>query len=159
MFLNRIDTFLIVQIYYHNFFYSEATVVVEEAPKVVLTPLEALKQVVKNSLYNEGLARGLYESVKALDKGTAHVAVLSANCNEPAYKKLITALCKQNNIALIELPDNKIIGEMAGLVRLKPDGGVAKHIGCSCIVVKQWGVESEARTAVLEYIAKGTKFA
>eukprot|EP00933_Yihiella_yeosuensis_P004562 TRINITY_DN108927_c0_g1_i1.p2 TRINITY_DN108927_c0_g1~~TRINITY_DN108927_c0_g1_i1.p2 ORF type:complete len:154 (+),score=27.75 TRINITY_DN108927_c0_g1_i1:29-463(+) len=137
---------------------AAAVVAVEETPKVVLSPMDALKQVVKNSLYNEGLARGLYESVKALDKGTAHLCILSASCNEPAYKKLVQALCKEHKIALIEVADNKIIGEMVGLVRLRPDGMIAKHIGCSCAVIKQWGVESEARAAVLGYIESGAKF-
>jgi small subunit ribosomal protein S12e len=63
--------------------------------KVPLDPQSALKSVLRTSLFHDGLARGLHESVKALDRDTAHLCVLSNSCNEPAYTKLITALCKE----------------------------------------------------------------
>ena len=36
--------------------------------------------------------------MKALDRTEAHLCVLAASCNEPAYTKLITALCKEHSI-------------------------------------------------------------
>jgi small subunit ribosomal protein S12e len=120
--------------------------------------MEALKEVMKLSLHADSLARGLYESVKALDRGTAQLCILSQSCNEQAYKKLIQALCKERGIPLVEVPDNKIIGESAGLARLRADGTIAKHIGCSCAVVKSWGVDSDARAVVLDTLKTTSLF-
>ena len=133
-------------------------VVEQQQPATQYTPMEALKEVVKLSLHNDGLARGLFETVKALDRGTAQLCVLSQSCNEAAYKKLITALCKERNIPLIEVPDNKILGEYAGLARCRPDGTIVKYMGCSSIAIKSWGVDSAARAAVLAHMQNSTRF-
>jgi len=130
----------------------------EVAPATQYTPLEALRAVVKTSLHHDGLARGLFEAVKALDRGTAQLCVLSQSCNEQAYKKLIIALCKERKIPLIEVADNKIIGEMAGLARTKPDGTVVKYVGCSSCVIKSFGVDSAARAAVFEHLKTSSRF-
>eukprot|EP00456_Euglypha_rotunda_P060319 TRINITY_DN504_c0_g1_i4.p1 TRINITY_DN504_c0_g1~~TRINITY_DN504_c0_g1_i4.p1 ORF type:complete len:254 (-),score=90.60 TRINITY_DN504_c0_g1_i4:20-667(-) len=126
---------------------------VKEAPqeeKIPLDPLSALKEVLKRSLYHDGLARGLHEAVKALDRNTAHLCVLSGSCNEPAYTKLITALCKEHKIPIIKVEDSKTLGEWAGLCRLNNEGKPVKVVGCSCVVVKTWGEESAARTYIQE---------
>ncbi len=68
-----------------------------------LDPQSALKAVLRTSLFHDGLARGLHESVKALDRREAHLCVLSSGCNEPAYTKLITALCSEHSIPLIKV--------------------------------------------------------
>ncbi len=70
----------------------------EEAP---LDPQSALQKVLRTSLFHDGLARGLHEAVKALDRTEAHLCVLSSGCNEPAYVKLITALCKEHSIPMV----------------------------------------------------------
>lgn len=66
--------------------------VVESVP---LDPMTALKIVLRTSMFHDGLARGLHEAVKALDRREAHLCVLANSCDEPAYTKLITALCKE----------------------------------------------------------------
>ena len=75
-------------------------VVEEEAP---LDPTSALQKTLRTSLYHDGLARGLHEAVKALDRTEAHLCVLANSCNEPAYKKLIEALCNEHSIPLVNL--------------------------------------------------------
>lgn len=69
---------------------------------------DALQEVLKKALVNfslflqeyiliadqihDGLARGLRECVKALDKRQAHLCVLNESCTEQEYIKLIEAL-------------------------------------------------------------------
>jgi small subunit ribosomal protein S12e len=122
---------------------------VEEVP---LDPQSALKMVLRTSLYHDGLARGLHEAVKALDRREAHLCVLSNSCNEPAYTKLITALCKEHNIPLIKVEDSKTLGEWAGLCKYNQEGKAVKVVGCSCAVIKSWGEETAARQYITEHI-------
>ena len=81
---------------------------------------DALKEVLKLALRHDGLARGLREASKALDRRQAHMCVLNESCEEEAYKKLVMALCSEHNIPLIMVPDGKQLGEWAGLCRRGP---------------------------------------
>ena len=63
----------------------------------------AIQEVLKQALIADGLSRGLRESAKALDQRKALLCVLSENCDEPMYKKLVTALCMEHNIPLIKV--------------------------------------------------------
>lgn len=80
-----------------------------------MTVLDALKGVLKLALMHDGLARGLREASKALDRRQAHMCVLNESCEEEAYKKLVIALCNEHKIPLIKVPDGKQLGEWAGL--------------------------------------------
>lgn len=117
-----------------------------------LTPETALTSVLKTSLYHDGLARGLNESVKALDRREAHLCILANSCNEPAYIKLITALCKEHNIPLLKVDDGKQLGEWAGLCKYNAEGKPVKVVGASVIVIKSWGEETAARQYILDII-------
>jgi len=56
---------------------------VEEVEKSgPLTVEQALEQVIKNALIHDGLARGLRECAKALDKKEAHLCVLVETVTE-----------------------------------------------------------------------------
>ena len=77
--------------------------------------LDALRGVLRVSLIHDGLARGLREASKALDRRQAHMCVLNEACEEDAYKKLVIALCSEHKIPLIKVPDGKQLGEWAGL--------------------------------------------
>jgi len=127
----------------------------EEAPaveSVPLDPMSALKIVLRTSMYNDGHARGLHEAVKALDRKEAHLCVLANSCDEPAYTKLITALCKEHSIPLIKVEDNKTLGEWAGLARFNAEGKPVKVVGCSCVVVRKFGEETEAQKYILDHV-------
>jgi len=114
----------------------------------------ALKVVLKNALVHDGLSRGLHECAKTLDKGQAQLCVLSAGCNEPEYTKLVEALCAEHDINLMKVSDSKQLGEWVGLAKLTKEGEARKVVGCSCVVVKEWGQESEALSIIQEYLKK-----
>ena len=84
-----------------------------------MSVLEALKGVLKLALVHDGLARGLREASKSLDRRQAHMCVLNEACEEEAYKKLVVALCSEHKIPLIKVPDGKQLGEWAGLCTLR----------------------------------------
>jgi len=116
--------------------------------------LKALQDVLKKALINDGLARGLHESVKVLDRRQAHLCVLAANCSEPAYIRLVEALCAEHGTHLIKVPDTKLLGEWAGLCVRDKEGKARKVVGCSCVVVKDYGTQSESLTTLLDYFKK-----
>jgi len=76
---------------------------IAEADEAPLDPNTALQKALRIAMYHDGLARGLHESVKALDRTEAQMCILSSSCNEPAYVKLITALCKEHGISMLKV--------------------------------------------------------
>eukprot|EP01137_Pigoraptor_chileana_P001702 Opistho-2@39691 len=121
---------------------------VAAGPMDVMT---ALQEVLKKALIADGLARGLHECAKALDKRQAHLCVLASSCTEPAYIKLVEALCAEHGINLIKVEDGKQLGEWVGLCKIDKEGKARKVVGCSCVVVKNYGETSEALNVLLEY--------
>ena len=55
-----------------------------------------LQQVLKNALVHDGLARGLRECAKALDKRQAHFCVLVETCSEAEYLKVSSTVLSWN---------------------------------------------------------------
>lgn len=123
----------------------------EGAPSGDMAILTAVQEVLKRALIHDGLARGLHEAAKALDRRQAHLCVLAQNCEEPAYIKLVEALCLEHNIQLIKVPDSKQLGEWAGLCKFDKEAKPRKVVSCSCVVVKDYGEESEALNVLLNY--------
>ena len=114
-------------------------------------PLIPAQQVLKIALKHDGLARGLRECAKALDKRQAHLCVLVETCTEAEYIKLIEALCAEHKINLIKVGDAKVLGTWAGLCKIDREGNPRKVVGCSCVVVKDYGTESEGLNVLLDY--------
>lgn len=125
--------------------------VVEKAPEN-MDPMEALQLCLQKSMHHDGLARGLREVVKALDRKVAHLCVLSKSCDEPSYIKLVQALCKQHQIPLIEVPDSKMLGEWCGLCKINEEGEAEKVVGCSSAAIVTWGQETKAREVLMKHI-------
>ena len=126
----------------------------EVAPEVPLTVEEALQKVLKNALCHDGLRRGLHECAKALDKGDAKLCVLSQGCNEASYTKLIEALCAEHSCDLMKVSDGKQLGEWVGLAKVDKEGTARKVVGCSCVVVTDFGEESGALEVLKASFAK-----
>lgn len=115
---------------------------------------DALKEVLKKSMIHDGLARGLRECVKALDRRQAHLCVLAESCEEVEYTKLIEALCNEHKINLIKVPDAKVLGEWCGLCKVDKNGDAQKVVACACAVVKDFGEETEAMNVILEHFGQ-----
>jgi small subunit ribosomal protein S12e len=78
----------------------------------------ALRRVLKAASYREGLAKGLHEVCKAIDNLKKPVlCVLSDNCDEKEYKKLVEALCKEKEVTIVRIKDGKTLGEWVGLCK------------------------------------------
>eukprot|EP00612_Vaucheria_litorea_P005731 CAMPEP_0171459980 /NCGR_PEP_ID=MMETSP0945-20130129/5036_1 /TAXON_ID=109269 /ORGANISM="Vaucheria litorea, Strain CCMP2940" /LENGTH=139 /DNA_ID=CAMNT_0011986085 /DNA_START=15 /DNA_END=434 /DNA_ORIENTATION=- len=131
---------------------GEAAAAVTPVPEAGgMDMLTALKDVLKKALIHDGLARGLHESVKALERRQAHLCVLATNCTEPAYLRLIEALCSEHSINLIKVADQMELGEWVGLCKYDDEGKPRNLVKCSCCVVKDYGEQSEALNVLLEH--------
>ena len=129
-----------------------------EAP-IAAAPMDlntALKTVLRTSVNFGTLARGLRESLKAIDRHQAHLCVMSSACDEENYVKLVTSFCQENNIPLLKVEDPRLIGEWAGICKMDKEGKAVKVVPTSCVVVTGWGEESEARQIVIQ-AAKNAK--
>lgn len=116
--------------------------------------MTALQQILKDSLANDGLARGLKEVARAIEQRQAQLCVLAQDCDQPDYVKLIKALCNEGNVQLISVPKAKQLGEWVGLCKLDEEGNARKVVACSSAVVKDLGAEdSEALSVIRQNIS------
>jgi len=115
----------------------------------------AIQRVIKAASYRDNLAKGLHEVCKALDNAKKPAfCVLADNCDEPQYKKLVEALCKENDVPLIRVPDGKQIGEWIGLCKYDAMMNPRKVRKCSSCVLREFAIEDDAANLVREAIGK-----
>ena len=112
----------------------------------------ALRVVLRKALIHDGLARGLREAVRALDSRKARLCVLASDCEEPAYPRLIEALCAEHGINMVRVPAAKQLGEWAGLCKIDAEGNARKVVACTCVVVKDFGEPSKGLTFLEDYL-------
>lgn len=114
----------------------------------------ALRQVLRESLYVDGLSRGIDEAARALDKKKGKLCVLAKDCEEATYKKLVEALCKEHEVPLVKVDDKKALGEMAGLCKIDKDGNARKVVQCSCVVVREFGKDTPGMDYLFSQLRK-----
>jgi small subunit ribosomal protein S12e len=122
------------------------------APGEALDVNAAVALVLKKALAHDGLSRGLHESARALERGSAQLCVLADDCDQPDIKKLVEALCAEHNVSLLSVPESKQLGQWAGLCKLDAEGEARKVVGCSCAVVTDYGEETEGLAVVQNYL-------
>ena len=91
-------------------------------------------------------------SSQAIEARQAQLAVLAQDCDQPDYSKLIQALCTEANVNLITVPASKTLGEWVGLCKLDAEGLARKVVGCSCVVIKDYGEETAELGVLQEYV-------
>lgn len=107
--------------------------------------------MLKTALLHDGLAHGIHEAAKALDKHQTHLCVLASNYDELMSVRLVEALCAGHPINLIKVNDNQKLGEWVGLCKTDREGKPCKVVGCSFVVVKDYGKESQAKDVIEKY--------
>ncbi|KAF7640194.1 40S ribosomal protein S12 [Meloidogyne graminicola] len=115
---------------------------------------EVLKRVLKSALIADGVARGINEAARTLDKREAHFCIYAKGCDEPSYEKLVRALCNQHQIPIIEVEDKSELGQMVGQCKVDKEGKARKIVGCSVAVVKDYGRDEEAKSELEEILKK-----
>ncbi|KAI5595817.1 hypothetical protein BDE02_03G164600 [Populus trichocarpa] len=99
----------------------------EETPAPAETPAQpleamdlmtALQLVLKKSLAHGGLARGLHEGAKVIEKHAAQLCVLAEDCNQPDYVKLVKALCADHGVSLLMVPSVRPLASGLDYARL-----------------------------------------
>merc|ERR1712232_1388683 len=113
---------------------------------------DAIKSVIKKSQANDGLVKGLNEVCKCLDRKQTILCVLAQDCEDPKYKKLVSALAKASNIPLVEVEQRNELGEWLGHCKYDIEGQPKKVKGTSSVAIKSYGEETEAVSLVLNYI-------
>ena len=99
-----------------------------------------------------GIVKGLNQVGKSLDTKQAYLCILATDCDDPKYKKTITALAKQNKIPLIEVESRQELGEWLGQCKYDKAGVARKVRGASSAAIKEYGEQSEALTFLEHYI-------
>jgi len=54
-------------------------------------------------------------------------------------------------ICIVQVADKKKLGEWVGLCKIDKEGNPRKIVGCSCVVVKDYGKESQAMDILTEH--------
>lgn len=114
--------------------------------------MTAVQLVLRKSLAYGGLSRGLHEGAEVIEKHAAQLCVVAEDCNQPDYVKLVKSLCADHNVSLISVPSAKTLGEWSGLCKIDSEGNARKVVGCSCVVVKDYGEETEGLLIVQEHV-------
>lgn len=89
---------------------------------------------------------------QAIESRKALLCVLAQDCDQADYTKLIQALCNEVNVHLIRVPQAVQLGEWAGLCKLDAEGTARKVVKCSCVVVSDYGEETQGLTILQEFL-------
>merc|ERR1711907_830775 len=126
--------------------------IIKMEEKKVDNVVDAVKTVLKNSRAVDGLVKGLNQVGKSLDRKDCQLCILATDCDDPKYKKLISALAKQNEIPLLELDSRAELGEWLGQAKYDLEGNARKVRGCSSVAIIDYGAESTALSYLKTHI-------
>jgi len=114
-------------------------------PAALNAPEDNVRDVLQRALAHDGLARGLREVVKAIEREEAQMCFLAEDIDQKNYVLLITALCQQREIPLVKVSKRLSLGQWAGLCKADAEGNATKIVKCSSCVIRDWGEHSASR--------------
>ncbi|CAD7681111.1 unnamed protein product [Nyctereutes procyonoides] len=79
-----------------------------------------------------GSTHGFYKAAPALDKRQVHLCVFASIGKEPMYAKVVVALC-------------------TGFHKIDIEGKILQVVSCVCVIVKDYGKESQAKDTTEKY--------
>ncbi|XP_072870658.1 small ribosomal subunit protein eS12-like [Chlorocebus sabaeus] len=120
------------------------------AAKGIMDINTALQKVLKTVLIHRSPVHGIHRAAKALNKHQAHLCVLASNCNEPMYVKLVNVLSAEHQMNIIKVNDKKLRIWVVLCITDK-ERKLFKVIGCSSVVVKDYGKEAQAKDDIEDY--------
>merc|ERR1711964_593858 len=128
---------------------EEVEVSGDAASKGQMSVLDALKGVLKLALMHDGLARGLRSLQGPRSPSSSRLRLERVLRGGGIQEAGHCALLRTQDP--LKVPDGKQLGEWAGLCVLDREGNARKVVNCSCVVVKDWGEESQERSILLNY--------
>ena len=120
--------------------------------QAITSPFHFVWPLKAHKFNNLGCVKGLNQVGKALDRKDAYLCILAKDCEDPKYKKLITALAKQNKIPLIEVDSRQELGQWLGQCKYDKEGNARKTKGASSAAIKDYGEPSDALSFLEQYI-------
>ncbi len=116
----------------------------EEVPVDPFT--NTLKRVIQVCNATAKLAKGIHEVCKSLESKDSKpkFVVLSKNCDDAAYKKLVEALAKQNGVPILYVDEGETLGEWLGICKYDQKKNIRKKRRCSSLAIKEYPVEIKA---------------
>ncbi|KAF8294108.1 putative 40S ribosomal protein S12 [Trypanosoma cruzi] len=113
---------------------------------------DAIRIVVRKSLEVNGLVRGLSEVARALDRRTAHMCLLAADCEDEEYKKLIKALASQANIDFVEVESREELAEWP-VFRSRKATAASRPLSARGVAIRDFGERTRALNMLLGQLA------
>merc|ERR1719453_1936659 len=80
--------------------------------------------------------------------------ITSSLVSGQASARLIRMDSLEKNVPLVDVSDNKQLGEWAGLCKIDKDGLPRKVVGASCVCVTDFGEEGQAYNYMMKYLGK-----
>lgn len=115
----------------------------------------ALQRAVMVSLHQSLLAKGIHEVCKSIESKKARFCILAENCSESSYKALVQALCKENDVPLVLVPEAETLGEWINICKKDSQNNIRKKRKCSSVVIREFpGELSEEEKRIIEDIWK-----
>ena len=115
----------------------------------------ALKRIVQTANNDLLLAKGIHEVCKAIEtkdeKLRAKYIILSSNCDNATYVKIVKGLAAQNKIPLIEIEQGETLGEWLAMCKYDKNKNVIKQRRCSSVAIRDFSIDvkEEERKAFL----------
>ena len=94
---------------------------------------QALKKAVQQALHQGFLSKGLHEVCKAVEGQKAKVVVLADNCDNKDIVNLVKALCKEQKVPILAIPEAQTLAEWIGIQH-----NLKKPRKCSVLAIREF---------------------